>query len=176
MLLSEQELVQRLVNREARAMTVFYQQFGRALHAAVWRVVRNQQCAEDVLQESLVKVWVSIGSYDPAQSRLLTWAATICRNAAIDYVRTGRHRAQLRTATLEDTSGWQFVAPPDFRPEHIGVRELLVGLRYEHRRVLDLLYLRGYTQLEAAEELQVPLGTVKTWSLGARHQLARLPL
>lgn len=174
--LAEQELVQRLVNREARAMTVFYQHFGRALQGTVLRVVRNQQSAEDVLQESLVKVWASIASYDAAQSRLFTWAATICRNAAIDHVRTGRHRELMRTATLDDKPGRQFVAPPDFMPEHIGVPDLLLGLRPEHRRVLELLYLRGYTQLEAAEELQVPLGTVKTWSVGARHRLARLPL
>lgn len=143
---------------------------------AVRRVVRNRQSAEDVLQESLVKVWASIASYDAAQSRLFAWAAAICRNAAVDHVRTGRHRVLLRTATLKDTPGQQFVAPPDFMPEHIGVPELLLGLRPEYRRVLELLYPGGYTQLEAAEELQVPLGTVKTWSVGARHRLARLPL
>lgn len=69
---SEEELVQHLVNREARAMTQFYQRYRAALFAAVLSIVRNRQCAEDVLPESLVKVWCGIGSYDAAQSRLFT--------------------------------------------------------------------------------------------------------
>ncbi|UOQ74111.1 RNA polymerase sigma factor [Hymenobacter cellulosilyticus] len=173
---SDHELVQRLTNREARAMTVFYQQFGRALHGTVLRVVGNPQSAEDVLQESLLKVWVSIASYDAAKSQLFTWAAAICRNAAIDHLRSARYHLIKRMATLEDTTGRQFIAPTEFNPEHIGVPELLLGLRPEYRQVLDLLYLRGYTQAEAAEELRVPLGTVKTWSMGARQRLSRLAL
>jgi len=175
-LLPEDELVQQLVNREARAMTVFCQQFGKPLQGTIMRVMRNQQSAEDVLQESLVKIWGAIASYDATQSRLFTWSAKICLNTAIDHMRSARYRVLMRTATLEDAPGQQFVAPPDFIPEHIGVSDLLLTLRPEYRRVLELLYLLGYTQTEAAAELQVPLGTVKTWSTSARHQLSQLPL
>ncbi|WP_345109283.1 RNA polymerase sigma factor [Hymenobacter algoricola] len=62
-----------------------------------------------------------------------------------------------------------FPAPAGFRPEHIGVVDLLRGLRPEYRQVMELLYLQGYTQPETAEALQVPVGTVKTWSVGARR-------
>ena len=94
----------------------------------------------------------------------------------IDHVRTARYRLGARTASLDDSPAACYPAPTDFRPEHIGVADLLRGLRPEYRQVLELLYLQGYTQVETAEALQVPVGTVKTWSLSARRQLSRLPL
>lgn len=169
-------LVQGLLARESRAMTLFYHQYRSALLSAILRIVRNRQSAEDVLQESLVKVWFAIASYDETQSRLFTWAAKICCNTAIDHVRTGRFRLTARTASLEDSAAAQHVAAPGFQPEHIGVSELLHGLRPEYRQVMELLYLRGYTQVEAADALSVPVGTVKTWVGRARCILALQPL
>lgn len=176
MLPPDTELVDRLLNREERAMADFYRCYRGALLTAVLRIVRNRQSAEDVLQESMLKIWLSIASYDAEQSRLFTWAAKVCCNTAIDYVRSSRYRLTTRSTSLEDTAVHQFAAVPDFRPEHIGVREVLQALRPEHRQVMDLLYLQGYTQLESAEALQVPLGTIKTWSVRARRQLSKLPL
>lgn len=91
-------------------------------------------------------------------------------------MRTGRYRLSARTSSLEDSAAVQGTAVTGFVPEHIGVAELLGGLRPEYRQVMELLYLRGYTQQEAAVALEVPLGTVKTWSVGARRQLHKLPL
>ena len=172
----EDDLIRRLLAREERAMTLFYQQHRPALFTVVLRIVRNRQSAEDVVQESMVKVWLSIASYDAEMGRLFTWAAKICCNTAIDHMRTARTRQAARTTSLEDTSALRHAAPGGFRPEHIGVPELLLGLRPEYRQVMDLLYLQGYTQGEAAEKLQVPLGTVKTWVGRARCTLARLSL
>lgn len=174
--LSEPDLVLLLRARAPRAMTLFYHGYRPALYAAVRRIVRNPQSAEDVLQESLVKIWLALDSYDATQSRLFTWAAKICCNTAIDHVRSSHYRVTARMASLEQTQVANYPAPPTFNPEHLGLSDLLRDLRPEHRRVLDLLYLQGYTQVEAAEALQVPVGTVKTWSLGARRRLARLPL
>ncbi|WP_210521007.1 RNA polymerase sigma factor [Hymenobacter terricola] len=176
MLASEDDLVLRLLARDEKAMAQFYQQYRPALLAAILRIVRNRQSAEDVLQEGMVKVWFAIASYDATHGRLFTWAARICCNTAIDHIRTGRFRQTARTASLEDTAVMQYAAPTDFRPEHIGVPDLLLGLRPEYRQVMDLMYLQGFTQVEAATEMNVPLGTVKTWVGRARHLLGRLPL
>lgn len=172
---TEDDLVERLLAREERAMTHFCQHYRPALLAVVLRMVRNRQTAEDVLQESMVKLWFSISSYDATQGRLFTWAAKICCNTAIDHMRTGRFRMAAHSASLEDTPAMHFAAPTDFRPEHIGVADLLRSLRPEYRQVMDLLYLQGYTQVEAATKLQVPLSTVKTWVGRARCILAAMP-
>ena len=173
MLLPEDDLILRLRARDERAMTDFYRHYRPALLTAVLRLVRNRHTAEDLLQEGMLKVWLSIEAYDPDRGRLFTWAARICCNAAIDYLRTGRARLLARSASLEDTPALHQAAPTEFHPEHIGVADWLLPLRPHHRQVLDLLYLQGYTQLEAAAALQVPLGTVKTWAGRARVLLAQ---
>ena len=173
--IDEADLVRRLLARDERAMTLFYQHYHKALTAAVLRIVRHAHTAEDVMQESMLKVWRAIGTYDPNQSRLFTWAAKICCNTAIDYVRTGQHRRAGRTDGL-DSARAQELAGPDFRPEDIGVADLLLALRPEYRQVMDLLYLQGHTQQEVAERLNVPLGTVKTWVGRARQLLSSQPL
>lgn len=175
MLSAEEELVRRMRARDARAMTEFYQRYHLALFAAVQRLMRNRPAAEDVLQEGLIKVWCAIDSYDSKQGRLFTWAAKICCNTAIDHLRTARHRLAARTAPLDDQLV-QALGTPGFRPDDIGVADLLHGLRPEYRQVMDLLYLQGHTQQETAERLNVPVGTVKTWVGRARFLLSRLPL
>lgn len=171
----ETELVNSLLARDERGMAVFYRRYHAALLAAVRRIVHDRQDAEDVVQAGMFKVWRGIASFDPEKSRLFTWAAKICCNAAIDHVRTARYRLAGRTDGLEnaDTSA---LSTAGFRPEDIGVADLLTVLRPEYRQVMDLLYLQGYTQLEAAEHLNVPVGTVKTWVGRARQLLGRLPL
>ncbi|MDO7849947.1 RNA polymerase sigma factor [Hymenobacter sp. M29] len=171
----EEELVRRLLARDGRAMTEFYQLYHAALCAAVRRLLRNAHTAEDVVQVGMLKVWQGIALYDPAQGRLFTWAARICCNSAIDYLRTGRHQLATRTGGL-DNAGAHALAVSGFQPDHIGVADLLQGLRPEYRQVMDLVYLQGYTQLEAAELLNVPLGTVKTWMGRSRELLGRMPL
>lgn len=103
------------------------------------RIVRNRQSAEDVVQEGMLKVWQSIAAYDAAQGRLFTWAAKICCNTAIDHVRTGRCRLTARTESLDDIQALTHAATPGFQPKHIGVPELLHGLRPEYRQVMELL-------------------------------------
>jgi RNA polymerase sigma-70 factor (ECF subfamily) len=154
-------------------MSQFYQAYHAPLYAVAFRIIRNRQSAEDVVQESMVKVWLAIATYDPEQARLLTWAAKVCANVAIDYVRTARYRLTRRSTSLEDTVAGRLPGLGGFQPEHIGMPELLRALRPEYRQLLDLIYLQGYTQQEAALHLAVPLGTVKTWSTQARRQLLR---
>lgn len=175
MLLPEDELLRRLLAGEENAMTGFYRQYHAALYATVLKIVRNRHSAEDVLQEALLKVWLSAASYDAARGRLFTWAARICANAAIDHVRSSHFRMTARTASLEHSPALGHAAPVEFRPEHIGVADLLYQLRPEHRQVLDLLYLQGFTQAEAAAALNLPLGTLKTRAASAKRRLAQLP-
>ena len=171
----EHELVNSLLERDERAMAVFYRRYHASLLAAVHRIVHDRQDAEDVVQVGMVKVWRGIASFDPEKSRLSTWAAKICCNTAIDHVRTARYRLAGRTDGLENADTLA-LSTAGFWPENIGVADLLLVLRPEHRQVMDLLYLQGCTQLQAAECLNVPVGTVKTWVGRARQLLSRLPL
>jgi RNA polymerase sigma factor (sigma-70 family) len=173
MLPFEEELVRRLYARDETAMALFYARYGQALRGVILRLVRNQASAEDVLQDCLVKIWCSFAKYDASKGRLFTWALQVSRNTAIDHLRN-RHAHEARlTQALDSSAAWEQPAAPAFQPEHVGVRELLQLLRPQDQLLMELLYFEGYTQMEVAEELGMPLGTVKTRTRRAIHQLVQ---
>ena len=172
---AEAALVSRLRARDATAMTEFYDRYSSALFGVIQRIVKAEDEAEDVLQEALVKIWHAIESYDPSKGRLFTWVVNISRNLAIDKIRSRQHRVSSRTQGLDDSLAAQRqAAPTTFRPEHLGLQEITKQLVPEQRQVIDLLYFGGFTQSEAAEELNLPLGTVKTRARTALKVLAKL--
>ena len=172
---AEAALVGRLRAHQQSAMTEFYDRYSAALFGVIHRIVKDDTEAEDVLQEALVKIWNSIESYDTSKGRLFTWVVNISRNLAIDKIRSRQHRVSANVQSLDDSLSAQRQASPDqFRPEHIGLQEITKQLVPEQRQIIDLLYFGGFTQSEAAEELNLPLGTVKTRARTALKMLAKL--
>ena len=93
---------------------------------------------------------------------------------AIDALRSPRHRFHSANKSLEVGGAQQASAPVSFNPEHIGLRELVLRLKPRQREVIDLLYFGGCTQVEAAEQLGIPLATVKTRARAALLVLGQL--
>ena len=170
----EEALVQRLLARDEHALGLLEARYGGSLLSVIGRVVGNREQAEDLLQEGLLKVWTSIASYDAEKGRLFTWMVRVCCNQAIDALRSPRNRFHQGNRSLEGTEGQQTPAPASFNPEHIGVRELTQRLKPRQLEVIDLLYFGGCTQVEAAQELNIPLATVKTRARAALVALALL--
>jgi RNA polymerase sigma-70 factor (ECF subfamily) len=168
----EQELIERLRRRDETAMAVFYDRYAHNLYHVIHKLVRQPTAAEDVLQDSMVKIWFSFSQYDPARGRLYTWALNLCKRTAIDHLRAQHSRGTGRTAPLDTCWPAQQLSTPGFWPEHIGVADWSAHLRPEYKRVIDLLYFGGCTQTEAAEELGLPLGTLKTHARQALQCLA----
>jgi RNA polymerase sigma-70 factor (ECF subfamily) len=167
-------LIQRLLVRDEQAMRLVHARYAKNLLAVILRLVRNEAVAQDVLQEAWLKVWFSIASYDAERGRLFTWMARVCSNHAIDVMRSRRHQFHCRNRSLEGTGAERVHAPVSFHPEHIGVRELTGQLKPRQREVIDLLYFGGCTMAEAAEELGIPLATVKTRARAALLVLSTL--
>ncbi len=147
--------------------------YSAALYGVVLQIVKVEETAEDVLQEAFVKIWNSFPSYDESKGRLFTWMINICRNLAIDKIRSKQHRVSLRTKEIPTSPRADFGADA-FRPEHIGVREITQNLSPEQKQVIDLMYFEGMTQSEIAEEFGIPLGTVKTRARSAIKVLGKL--
>ncbi|GAA4026244.1 sigma-70 family RNA polymerase sigma factor [Hymenobacter glaciei] len=170
----EAALVERLLARDEQALRLLHDCYSRSLYAVILRLVHDQTLAEDLLQEGLLKVWLSISHYDPERGRLFTWMVRVCCNRAIDALRSPRHRFHHGTRSLEIGSAQRVSAPTSFNPEHIGLRELTLKLKPRQREVIDLLYFGGCTQSETAEQLGIPLATVKTRARTAIQVLAQL--
>ncbi|MFD2873135.1 RNA polymerase sigma factor [Mucilaginibacter ximonensis] len=161
--LSEDELILALRNREKTAIEALYDMYSASLFGVISRIVNDQATAEDVLQETFVKIWHSFSSYSADKGRLFTWMVNIARNLSIDKLRSKDFRNHSKNQELENN-----VTSVDeqrntvYKPELVGIKELVQTLKPEQKSILDLVYFKGYTHVEAADELGIPLGTIKT--------------
>ncbi len=161
--LSEEELVLALGNREKVAIEALYDMYSASLYGVISRIVLDTPTAEDVLQETFVKIWNSFSSYSADKGRLFTWMVNIARNLAIDKIRSKDFKNQAKNHELENNV--TFIDEQRntvYKPELMGIKDLVSTLKPEQKSILDLVYFKGYTHVEAAEELGIPLGTIKT--------------
>ncbi len=161
--LSEEELVHALQRHEKIAAEALYDMYSASLFGVIVRIVNDEATAEDVLQEVFVKIWHSSSSYSADKGRLFTWMVNIARNLSIDKIRSKDFKNQYKNQELENNVNYIDTHNSTvYKPELVGVKELVDKLRPEQRSILDLIYFKGYTHTEAADELGMPLGTVKT--------------
>ena len=172
-LVSESVLLDKLVQRDQKAFQWLYDQYSPALYGVVMRIVREEEQAQDLLQDVFVKIWKNLDAYDASKGRLFTWMLNVARNTAIDSLRSRKTRpfGEIRTneENVHIVDQQHNTTQPN--PDHIGLKEVVDQLRPERRQLIDLVYFGGYTHEEAAEELQLPLGTVKTRVRAALQEL-----
>jgi RNA polymerase sigma-70 factor (ECF subfamily) len=161
--LSEDELVLALRNHEKIAVEALYDMYSSSLYGVISRIVTDTAIAEDVLQETFVKIWHSFSSYSTEKGRLFTWMVNIARNLAIDKIRSKDFKNQNKNQEIENNV--TFIDEQRntvYKPELMGVKDLVQTLKPEQKSIIDLVYFKGYTHVEAADELGIPLGTIKT--------------
>ncbi|WCT11798.1 sigma-70 family RNA polymerase sigma factor [Mucilaginibacter jinjuensis] len=172
--LTEEELINALRHREKMAAEALYDMYSASLYGVIVRIVIDTAVAEDVLQESFVKIWQSFSSYSAEKGRLFTWMVNIARNLSIDKIRSKDFKNQTKNQELENNV--TFIDEQKntvYKPELLGIRDLVQKLKPEQKSILDLVYFKGYTHVEAADELGVPLGTIKTRLRMAIQQLRK---
>ncbi len=157
---NEEVLIAELKTKSRKAFDYLYDNYSPALYGVIKNIVRDEQTANDVLQEVFIKIWNGIAGYEPARARLYTWMINIARNQAIDKLRSGNTLSRKENKDFIRTENENSKQTPFV--EGIGLRGLVDELEEEQKQIIELLYYRGYTQSEAAETLQIPLGTVKS--------------
>lgn len=162
-------LLARVAQRDAGAVGELYDRHARVLHGLIWRILRDTNEAEEVLQDVFVRVWQKADTYDAVLGTPLAWLVRIARNRAIDRLRA--RRARPVTAADDETIATvrtdEATAP---NPEHLAwtseqgraIRAALATLAPEQRVLIEHAFFLGYTQSELAERFALPLGTVKT--------------
>jgi RNA polymerase sigma factor (sigma-70 family) len=161
--LSEEELVLALTRREKIAVEALYDMYSSSLFGVISRIVIDIPVAEDVLQETFLKIWHSFSSYSSEKGRLFTWMVNIARNLAIDKIRSKDFKNQNKNRELENNVTFiDEQRSTVYKPELLGIKELVETLKSDQKAIVDLIYFKGYTHVEAAEELSIPLGTIKT--------------
>lgn len=163
-------LVNMLQKGEEKGYSIFYDRHGSILYGTILKVVGSPDSANDVLQESFVKIWKNIHAFDARKGTLLTWAMRIARNTAIDFTRSKAFKP--KSPLSESNISQQGSASQ--RINRIGVKEIVDKLKPDLKQIIDLIYFNGYTQAEVSQHLDLPLGTVKTRARIAMRELKKL--
>ena len=158
--LLEKHIVELLQERNEKAISLLYEHYGDTLYGVAHKVVRNDDLAQDVLQESFVKIWKKSDSYDASKAKLFTWLFRITRNTAIDKLRSVNTKTEKEIQI--DVSDVYNLGVDSIKPEFMDVSENLEKIEDKYQIVLEALFFQGMTQQEASDELDIPLGTIKS--------------
>ena len=172
---SDRELAERLQRRETQAMADLYDRFGRLVYSVIYAIVHDTGIAEDLLQETFLRIWNRAAGFDAERGALGPWLLTVARNRAIDHIRSAGARNSKNALELEDREhkSQELGAEIDLQNKDQAkvIRAAMDRLTENQRRVIELAYYEGLSQTEMAEKLGEPLGTIKTWVRGALKKL-----
>jgi RNA polymerase sigma-70 factor (ECF subfamily) len=163
---SDPDLVRRLQQRDPRALGELYDRYGRLAFSLILRIVRDGGIAEDLVQETFLRVWNRVGGFDAEKGAIGPWLLAVARNRAIDYLRSasGRERNSLELEETDHPSLFRDMESEILQSDRARrVKAALQKLSPQHRQVIELAYFEGLSQTEMAERMGQPLGTVKTW-------------
>ena len=163
-------LIDRVGQRDETALRLLYDRTAPKLFGLALRVVRQREWAEDVVQEAFMTIWRIAGDYRATLSPPMAWMGLIVRSRALDLLRKRTaDRAQLTQEfdeIMEDTMQSDAPDPSataDASQQAWALHQCLSQLEGRQREVVSLAYLRDLSHSELAEQLKLPLGTVKTW-------------
>ncbi|MGH2585232.1 MAG: sigma-70 family RNA polymerase sigma factor [Dehalococcoidia bacterium] len=176
----DETLVRRVVQRDAEAFARLYDRYTDLVYSVALRVVADPALAQDAAQDVFLRLWRRPEAYDASRGRFVSWLVSVARNRAVDEVRM---RGRRRVRELGEFSSME--DPPDGRAEdpqlavqvqadRVAVRRALAQLPEDQRKALEMAYFSGLTQQEIAEQLQQPLGTIKTRTRLAMRKLRTL--
>ncbi|WP_405199004.1 RNA polymerase sigma factor [Christiangramia sp. LLG6405-1] len=156
-------LILELQNGNQRAFERIYELYSESVYGIIFSIVNDKDIAEEILQDVFLKIWNNASSYNSSKGRFFTWILNIARNASIDQLRSKRHKNSQKNLTADNfvdilESKSNFSAQADA----IGIHKYIDVLKPVCKKLIDLLFFKGFTQKETAEELDMPLGTVKT--------------
>ncbi len=166
---AEAQLVRRVRDGDAAALRELYDALGRNVLALAYRMTGSREDAEEVLQDTFVKVHDAAARFDPARGSVRAWIYSIARNDCRMRLRARRSRPVKADAVDVATHGAPLLADragPHGTGAHptdrLTVQEAFAALSHDEARLLEASFFGGYSHAEIAEAEGVPLGTIKS--------------
>lgn len=156
----EKDIVALLEHGDKKAITLLYDNYADALYGVIKKIIVDDDTAQDVLQESFIKIWRYSKKYDASKAKLFTWLYRIAYNTAIDKVRSQKNKSGKEIQI--DQSNVYKLSADELNQDVIDMQKHLNTLDEKYQIVINALFFEGMTQQEASEELDVPLGTIKS--------------
>ena len=156
----EQQIVKLLEKGDKKAINLLYENYSDSLYGVILKVTVNEEIAQDALQETFVKVWKNAKKYDSKKAKLFTWLYRIAKNTAIDKLRSFNNRFEKEIQI--DKSNVYILPTANLNQDVLDLKEHVARLDEKYQIVLKALFFEGMTQQEASDELDIPLGTIKS--------------
>lgn len=170
-------LITRFKNKEVDAFEKLYEMYSDSIYGVIMNIVRNEEMATELLQDSFLKAWNNAETYNSKKGRFFTWMLNIARNSAIDKTRSKAYKQSRKNL---DSSLFVDIIPDnenlDNKTDAIGIKKYVKALGETCKQLIELLYFKGFTHKEAAEELGNPIGTIKTRNRNCIKQLRDMVL
>ncbi len=156
-------LIARIRRREPQALIDAYACYSKRVFSLIYRIVQDRQAAEEILQDTFLRLWGRSELYDPEKGALLSWLFRVGRNCALDFLRKESKRGNFDVVLVEGN--------PDLEDLHedvlsvetsFAVRDALSALPSAQRQLIELAYFEGLTHSELVERTGESLGTVKS--------------
>lgn len=171
------KLVEQFQKKDPSAFEKLYDMYGNSIHGVIYNIVKNGAIADELMQDVFVKAWHKSHTYSSKKGRFFTWILNIARNTAIDEVRSKSYRQSKQN--LDADFFVDIIKSNENlnqRTDAIGIKKFVTELGEKCKEVIELLYFKGYTQKEASETLQTPIGTIKTRNRNCIKQLRDMVL
>jgi RNA polymerase sigma-70 factor, ECF subfamily len=162
--IEEHNLVTLLKNKDETGFDILYQNYSDAIYGIIIRMLRSEEEAADMMHEVFIKIWNKIDSYDHKKGKLFTWMANLTRNLVIDRIRSADYKNHnLKNFVRDDNI---LIVDKEHHSklslDAIGLKGLVTELKPNLQVLIQKIYFEGYTQSDLADELGIPLGTLKT--------------
>jgi RNA polymerase sigma-70 factor, ECF subfamily len=168
---NEEELLRRLKRGEAGALAELYDAYSTIVYRLIFRIVNDRGVAEELVQETFLKLWRRANLLDEGARSLGPWIVTIARNRALDYLDSSRPRT-LHLESLDHRKVFSAIDEVLMNsPQTRELRDAVGRLNSNQRGVIELAYYEGLSYSEVAIRLNQPLGTVKSWIRSALQAL-----
>ena len=156
--MEDTQILNRVLQKDPKALYLLYDKYSGALYGVILRMCQNKAQAEDLLQETFVKIWENIERYDRSKGKFYTWAYRIAKNTTLNAL-----RKQDLLIQTDDLSVHTNKTQTELEPDYAELNGALKKLEPHHQEAISLVYFRGYTHREAYKEMGVPLGTFKSY-------------
>ena len=156
-------VMKQIAAQDQRAFQLLYREYVTAVYSLAYRILQNGTLAEEVTQDTFLKVWQQKASWDPAKGKLKSWLLTISHFTAVDRIRQERRQPNVLPDSIDELDDGAPALHGDSMWQEGTLLRLLVGQLPEHESALiDLAFFQGMTHADIAAETRLPLGTVKT--------------
>ncbi|MGV8835242.1 sigma-70 family RNA polymerase sigma factor [Cellvibrio sp.] len=156
------------------AFADLYRQTAGKLYAISLQMLRRRDLAEEAVQEAFVRIWHNAGDYQQEKGTVLTWMISIVRYRALDMLRATKSRRETGDEGLEEALDEQSPEQELYEQrDRVRIDRCMDRLDEGSRQAIEMAYFRGLTHMEVCDQMETPLGTIKTWIRRGLERLKR---